>query len=129
MVFDPAAAPAGSDAFRAWYKRQAMWSEAHTYDDPAVSSPILRNWFVAMIQVFPAMNGPFARDDPDDPRITDYCVGRDVIYAGFRWSVANEAYDASRTLAAAHSVGFYNPSNDEFEAYLPDGRGGLVPLM
>lgn len=121
MVFEPCAAPVGRAAFEAWYAAQTEWTEGHSYNDPEVTTTRLRAWFFAMIETFPAMNGPHASDD-DSARVSDYCIGRSVIYVGFAWSQAQAAYDAIFENARKHGVGFYNVSGDKGEIWLP--RGG-----
>ena len=39
MVFDPFTAPQQRPDFMQWYWVQTKWSEGHSYDDPAVSTP------------------------------------------------------------------------------------------
>lgn len=58
MVFEANDAPRDRFAFEAWYHRQTQWSEAHSYDDPAVTTPALRRWFIEIIRHFPPINGP-----------------------------------------------------------------------
>lgn len=74
------------------------------------------------------MNGEYAPDpellDEDEnleSHTVDYCIGRDVIYAAFAWSAAEEAYELMRELAEKHGVGFFNVSADNGEIILPDG--------
>jgi hypothetical protein len=119
MVFEPTAAPRARGDFMAWYEEQTEWSEPHGYDDPKVSSPSLRAWFMEMIETFPAMNGPHASDDFDDARVTDYSVGKDVIYACFAWSQVDPAFQAMATLAKKHGVGFFDVSADEDAIVFP----------
>jgi len=127
MVFAPEAAPHGREAFMEWYDEQSEWEEEHSYDNPEVSTPALRAWFLEMIQSYPAMNGPFSSDDlpEDEASVTDYSVGRSVIYAAFAWSKAEQAYEAMFSLAAKHGVGFFNASSDNAEVWLPNGEGGM----
>ncbi len=119
MVFDPAAAPFDRKEFKAWYDDQTKWSEGHSYNDPKVTTPALQDWFHEMIREFPAMNGPYASTDYDNSYVTDYSVGRAVIYAGFAWSVAQDAYKAVVEGAARHKVGFYDVSGPHGEIVLP----------
>lgn len=74
------------------------------------------------------MNGEYAPDgdliDMDENlevHLTDYCIGREVIYVAFAWSVAEEAYELTRKLAQKHNVGFFNVSADDEDIILPDG--------
>jgi hypothetical protein len=125
MVFEPAAAPRDRESFMAWYQQQTKWSEGHSYNDPQVTSPKLQLWFQEMIQFFPAMNGPFA-SDRDTPEVTDHCIGRNVIYSAFAWSVAEEAHAKMRELSIKHHVGFFNVSEVEGEIVFPDTPSSAV---
>ena len=128
MVFAVEAAPRERAAFLEWYGEQSEWGEDHSYDDPEVSSPALRAWFMEMIKSYPPMNGPFASDElpEDESSVTDYSVGRFVIYAAFAWSEAQRAYQTVFGLAGKHGVGFFNAGSDLAEVWLPDGKGGLT---
>jgi hypothetical protein len=124
MVFDPTVAPRDRHDFLQWYDSQTEWSEGHSYNDPVVTTPSLQAWFHEMRTFFPAMNGPFA-SGCEDSTVTDYCIGRHVIYSGFRWSVAESAYNKMRELAIKHRVGFYDVSGDngDGEILFPHGSG------
>jgi hypothetical protein len=123
MVFDVEAAPRNRSDFMAWYEQQTQWSESHGYNDPDVPTPPLRAWFREMIKSFPPMNGPLASEDMEDPNVTDYSVGRSVIYAAFAWSQAEAARRRMLTLAAKHRVGFFDVSAKDGAVWLP-GPGG-----
>ena len=127
MVFAPEQAPKEREGFLEWYDEQSEWEEEHSYDNPEVSTPALRAWFMEMIKSYPAMNGPFSSVSlpENESTVTDYSVGQSVIYAAFAWSKAEQAYDAMFKLAAKHGVGFFNASSDNAEVWLPDGKGGL----
>ena len=107
-----------------WYESQTEWEEEHDYDDPKVSSDELKNWFLDMIKDFPAMNGPLASEDVDDPKVTDYSVGIDVIYAAFAWSEAENAYPKMIELAKKHKVGFFDASGNG-DILFPNENGEL----
>ena len=128
MVFASESAPKERAKFLEWFEAQAEWSEDHSYDTPDVSTPQLRAWFMEMIESFPALNGPHSMAElPKDESLpTDYCVGRHVIYAAFRWSKAEAAYERVFALAAKHAVGFFDVSSDHAEVWLPDGKGDLA---
>jgi hypothetical protein len=119
-VFDPAIAPRERAAFIDWYRHQTEWSESHGYNNPDVSSASLRAWFQEMIATYPPMNGPLASDDPDDPKVTDYSVGRAIIYAAFAWSEAEHVLKHMKALATQHGVGFVDVSSDAFAVLWPD---------
>ncbi len=53
--------------------------------------------------------------------MTDYSIGRDIIYAAFSWAVAEEADEQMRSLAQKHNVGLFEVSADDGEIILPDG--------
>ncbi len=128
MVFEKTKAPKTRKEFLAWFEKQTEWGEDHDYQTISVSSPALQNWFMEMKETFPPMNGEYAPDtelfdeDEDLERHTvDYCIGKDVIYAGFAWSTAEEAYDLTQKLAQKHDVGFFDVSGDDGDIILPDG--------
>ena len=110
-----------------WYQDQTKWTEEHNYDDPAITSTELRNWFMEIIQTFPAMNGPFACNNEDNPNISDYCVGKDLIYVAFAWSLAEKAYNKTLELAEKHGVGFFDVSRDNGDILFP-ANGKLKPI-
>jgi hypothetical protein len=117
MVFNKAAAPGTKAEFMQWYDQQTEWREGHSYDDPAVSTKELRDWFLDMIKKFPALNGPHAFHDGTS-YVTDYCIGQNVIYAGFAFSLAGEAYKLVYELAEKHQVGFFDVSGTE-DIFIP----------
>ena len=126
MVFDPKVAPADRSGFMAWFDAQTEWAEDHGYDDPEVCSEGLRSWFLDMIKQYPAMNGPYASDDVDDPKVTDYSVGSSVIYAAFAWSMAEDAYGVMFGLAKKNKVGFFDVSSDSGEVWMPSPSGDYM---
>ena len=125
-VFKPSVAPIEREQFLAWVDRITQWQEPHTYNDPEVSSPALRSWFFEMIEQFPPMNGAYAKEDVDDPCVTDYSLGETLIYSAFAWSKAEEAFKTTIRLAEKHQVGFYHVSSAKGEVYFPDLGGRLV---
>lgn len=124
MVFERTKAPQKRKEFLVWYDKETEWSEEHGYDDSAVTSPALRNWYEEMIKTFPNMDSPDAEveDDDGEAHLTEYSIGHNVIYAAFAWSVAEEAYEKVKALAQKHGVGFYDVSNDDGDIILPDGN-------
>ncbi len=125
MVFDASVAPREAAAFIAWFERQAEWGEDHDYDDPVVSAPALQAWFAAMAAEFPPLNGPLSNDDDERPEVTDYSIGKHVIYGAFAFSVAERAHERVQRLAYEHGVGFFDVSDDGAIVY-PDGTT-LIP--
>ena len=120
MVFEPTAAPRGRRQFLKWYDKQTQWGEGHDYNNPGVSSPALQAWFQEMIKIFPPMNGPYASSNDDDPKVTDYSLGKAVVYVCFAWSCAEQAHETVKRLAARHMVGFFDASSNEGEIIFPD---------
>lgn len=120
MVFRKEAAPRNRTEFMQWYEDQTEWTEDHSYDDPANTSTELRNWYMEMIHTFPALNGPFASDDDDNPNVSDYSVGKDVIYVAFAWPLAEQAYNKMLALAEKHAVGFFDVSGDDGDILFPE---------
>ncbi|HEY2495114.1 MAG TPA: hypothetical protein VGI33_19670 [Paenibacillus sp.] len=120
MVFETTSAPKDKKSFMKWYEQQTEWAEEHSYNDPSVSSEALRNWFFDMKESFPQMNGPYAPSDDildaleeaEDHRVSDYSMGRDIIYICFAWSCADDAYKTVRNLAQKHRVGFFDVSGN-----------------
>jgi hypothetical protein len=125
MVFDPLAPPFDREGFIDWYRKQTEWTAGHSYDDAAITTPALRAWFMEMISQYPPMNGPYAPDDTDNLRLTDYSIGKSIIYAAFAWSEADSAFRTMFNLAQKHRVGFFDVSSDEGGVWLPDAAAGL----
>jgi hypothetical protein len=129
MVFGADIAPRTRPEFMNWYHDQTQWSEGHSYDDPSITSDLLRSWLLEMIETYPAMNGPYAKEeDEDSDFVTDYSIGRDFIYAAFSWSLAEQAYENMKALAEKHKVGFFDASADEGDILFPDNYGKHQPL-
>jgi hypothetical protein len=126
MVFDPKAAPQDRKGFLLWFHDQTVWGEGHSYNDPTVCAPDLRAWFLDIIKAYPAMNGPYASDNVDDPKVTDYSIGKLVIYAAFSWSETEGAYRSTFDLAKKHRLGFFDVSADDGQVWVPGDDGGYV---
>ena len=127
-VFDPARVPQDRAAFLEWWRQVSHWDdEAHDYNNPDSTSPALKAWFLEMIAEFPAMNGPYAKSElpPDEVTLTDYTIAKEVVYAAFAWSKAEDAGDAVIRLAQRHGLGLFNVSSPSAEVYLPDSSGEL----
>ena len=130
MVFKKDAAPKKRIDFLEWYKKQIEWSEGHSYDNPKNTSLELRSWYLEMKKNFPPMNGPDApiaeewdklEEQGLDSYITDYSIGKEVIYAAFAWSVAEKAYEITCKLAEKYEVGFFDVSSEVGNIFFPDG--------
>jgi hypothetical protein len=128
-VFDPTVAPPSRAEFRKWFVDQTQWKESHGYNNPDVPIATLRNWFMEMIKTFPPMNGPLRSSDPDDPSVTDYSLGRNLIFGAFAGSVAAGAFEKALELAQKHRVGFYNLSDEPGDIWLPGPAGELIKIL
>ena len=128
LVFDPSLVPLERQEFLEWWKEQSEWSEDHDYDDPAVSTPSLRAWFLDIAGRFPPLNGPHAPEETpeDDASQTDYSVGRTLVYAAFPWPKAESAYDTVFALAEKHGLGFFDASSEQGAVWLPGSGGKLA---
>lgn len=82
-----------------------------------------------MIKTFPPMNGPLASDDVDNPKVTDYSLGRAVVYAAFAWSQASAAHEATRSRAIKHRVGFFDVSSESGDIWFPTPDGEYEKLI
>lgn len=128
MVFDVSAAPKERPGFLEWYDAQTEWEDEAGYEDPARSTPELRAFFMELIQKYPPMNGPFSPETfpEDDSIVVDYTIGADLIYLGFAWSKAEQAYNDTFALAAKHGLGFFNVSSETADVWLPGSNGSLA---
>lgn len=130
MVFDAASAPRKRAAFMEWYEqRQSGDEDIPPSDDPKSLTPALQAWLAEMIETFPPLNGPLAKDENiDNPRTTDYGLGRTYVYACFAWSQAQQAHKHTVKLAEKHRVGFFNTSSGEGDVWVPGAGGQLEEL-
>ena len=120
MVFDKTRAPNNFEDFLAWQATQTQWDEKRDYNDIIGTAAPLVSWFMAMKATFPALNGPHSLPDEEafdndsiEKHLTDYSIGSAIIYAGFAWSVAQEAFDTALSLAQQHGVGLFNPQTGD----------------
>ena len=132
MVFDPASVPlTDRAAFMEWYNETTTWSGKHDYNDPASASQPLQAWYGDIRIAYLPLNGPYAEEHPDadaywdDPKLTDYSISPDAIYAAFSWSEAAGAFETVTRLAAEHEVGFFDVSSEDGGVWVPDGKGGM----
>jgi len=131
MVFEKTKAPTTRVEFMNWFAQQTEWSESHDYDNISVASSSLQNWFMEMKETFPPLNGEHApsdevidemlNDEELGAHLTDYSIGADVIYAGFRWSLAEKANLLMLELAQKHDVGFFDVSSENRDIIFPNG--------
>lgn len=127
MVFDIASAPDNKEDFMLWYDRQTRWEEDHSYHDPVNTSEPLKKWFMEMQQHFLPLNGPYSKPDIDNDTVTDYTIGNHVIYAAFRFSVAEEAYNQMFANAKKYHVGFFDASGSG-DIWITDDSGNYIKM-
>lgn len=124
MVFEISKAPKTKEEFMAWYEEQTRWSEDHSYNDPKIASPALKDWYEKMKRTFMPMNESSSAeenlDEDEESYLTDYSISSSVIYAAFSWSKAEEAYTLTTELAQKCGVGFFDVSGDG-DIVMPDG--------
>lgn len=128
LVFDPVVPPLDRAGFMDWFEKLAEWGEDHDFNEPTETSASLRAWFMDMITEFPAMNGSFASDDYDGPKITGYTICRDAIYTDFRWTEIDDAYRMTFSLAKKHRLGLFDVSANDGQVWLPDGEEGYAVI-
>lgn len=76
------------------------------------------------------MNGPLAAHlHNDDSKVSDYCIGKDIIYVGFAWSEAANAHRDVFSCAKKHGVGFFDVSANNGGVWLPDREGAYVRVF
>ena len=126
IVFDAKAAPHDRKAFLAWYDEQVALQVSDGCNNPEAPTPPLQSWFRDVIKTYPPMIGPLASGDPDNPKLTDYGLGRSVISVAFAWSEANAAHKLFKELAVKHGVGFFDVSSDDGDIWLPAPSGELT---
>ena len=109
LAFDPDSVTNAD--FPVWWDQQLTWSENHSYDDAAVTTPPLREFYNELIQTFPPMNGPDSptsaeidEDSDAESRLTDYTIGTKVVYGAFAWSQDSQARSLFTSLASKHGV-------------------------
>ncbi|WP_421697990.1 hypothetical protein [Ancylobacter sp.] len=128
MIFEPSVAPKEAAPFLAWYAQQTDWNDTDDYDDYEATTPRLRAFFLDMVATHPPINGPLAADalDDSDIRLTDYSIGRDIIYLGGSWETADTALALALQLAEKHGLGVFDTTSDV--VWLP-AKGKMAPAF
>lgn len=118
-VFDKRKAPADTAGFISWYEKQTEWEDDLDYDAISHASLELQGVYHALRTIFPPMNGPYAPSDeelsnsPDlEGRLCDYCIGKDILYLSFSYSMADHAYPIVKRAAYFHGAGFFDASGE-----------------
>jgi hypothetical protein len=128
MIFDPSAVSVDRHAFLQWYSDMTDWDDSEPYDDPAGAHSRIRSWYDEISKTFPPLSTLDESLQVDEARLTDYSIGESFIYVGFGWSMVKEAYRTTKLVAGQNELGFYDVSSPAGEVFLPDQRGGLVPI-
>ncbi|TDO06554.1 hypothetical protein EV580_6654 [Mycobacterium sp. BK086] len=105
FAFAAEGVPADDVSLLEWFKKQAEWSEPHSYDDAAVTTPALSSFYRELIGIYPPLNGSDAPEWDDDIECADYAIGYSIIYVAFGWPVAAQARNVVLRLGAEHKVG------------------------
>ena len=129
LAFDINVAPKNRNEFLEWKEKQMEWKEDHDYNNINISSDNLKNWYMDIINTFPPINEDMEKYDEEFEKIenneylTEYSIGKNIIYSVFNWIKAEEAFDLVKMLSKKHRIGFLI-----IEAYLeingiyfPDG--------
>ena len=126
MVFNEHKAPKEREAFLHWYYEQTEWEENHDYQNPDITTTELKNWFLDIIKKYPPMNGPYSSDNVDDIKLTDYSIGKNIIYAAFAWPEAEKAFKLCFELAKKHRVGLFDVSSVDGKRWIHDDKGNFI---
>ena len=109
--------------FLSWYDAVTKWSDDVNYDDYRHATPSLQNWFLAIKDIVPPLNGEFAPSDENlgngEFQEADYSIAKEAIYAAFAWSDAERVHSIVAELAKQCDVAFFDISNDR--VIYPDG--------
>ncbi len=124
VVFEKKKAPTAQEGFLKWYTEQAEWSGDYDYNDISHASASLQKFFDAVKDIFPPMNGLFAVSDEEldehpeiEKRLCDYCIGTDMIYLSFGYSIAGMAYDLIKRAAYFCGVGFFEVESNSIHFF------------
>ena len=110
--------------FTQWYEKFTDWTAGRDYDTAEGSTEPIAGFFEAISQTYPSMNSTLADEDDsffDDPKVTDYSVGIDGIYAAVSYSQAEEFLAEVMKLAPQFEVGLCLNGDPEALA-TPDGN-------
>lgn len=113
------------EKFIKWYYEVTEWDEDYLdHNDYRHAIPELQQWFLAMKDIVPPLNGEFALSDEElvkgEFKEADYSIGREAIYVAFAWSDAEKAYQLVKEKAKEFDLAFFDPSGDGRVIY-PDG--------
>jgi hypothetical protein len=126
VVFEPTAELRDRSTFMRWYESRITWSDGLDYSNASNATAALQAWYRDMTAMFPPSFNASVQEDTDERHwITEYVIAKDLIYAAFRWDKASVAYESVRSLAARHTVGFFDASGDHGAVWFPSANGAL----
>lgn len=116
-VFDVAKAPKKRNEFLKWY--ETLWN-AEDYSNINLCSQNLKDWLYEIIETFPAAEGPFNENEPDD---TFYYVGDGFVCGNFPCEPIDKfikAYNLSAKLAEKYGLGLFEAGKEDGLIIMPD---------
>ena len=116
-VYNKQKAPTDPVEFLKWFYERTAWEGERDYYDIKGTNQKLVDFFLEMVKICPAMNGPYAPteeefeanpDLEDSPLITEYNLEEDLIYMGFSYNAPAEVFEQLEALAYKHGLGFFD---------------------
>jgi len=112
FIFDINIIPKNRNEIIEWYKEKVKWKEDHDYKNINISSNILINWYMEIVNEFPPMNDEIEDDDKfeeikNNNCYTEYYIGKQFIYSIFTWTKAEKALEIVKILSKKFNVGFF----------------------
>ena len=116
-VYNKNKAPEEPVEFLKWFYDRTTWDGDRDYYDIKDTDQNLAEFFLEMVKICPALNGPYAPSeeeferDPDledSPLLTEYNIEEDLIYMGFSYNAPAEVFDKLEELAYKHGLGFFD---------------------
>lgn len=123
MVLDKRKRFSNKRDFLSWYDTITEWADDIDYDDYRHATPSLQNWFMAIKDIVPPLNGEFASSDDDlwngEYQEADYAIATEAIYVAFAWSDAEKVYILAERLAKQYDVALFDICSNR--VIYPDG--------
>lgn len=116
-VYNKEKAPTDPVEFLKWFFERTTWDGDRDYYDIKGTDPKLVDFFLEMVKIAPAMNGPYAPTEEefeanpeleDSPLITEYNLDDDLIYMGFSYSCPAEVFEQMEALVYKHGLGYFD---------------------
>ena len=123
MVLDKRKRFSNKRDFLSWYDTITEWTDDIDYNDYRHATPSLQNWFMAIKDIVPPLNGEFAPADGDlgngEYQEADYAIATEAIYVAFAWSDAQKVYNLAERLAKQFDVALFDICRNR--VIYPDG--------